>query len=448
VPIKKVPVGNTNFRPRAAEVSIAFCTARVSSLSPSPFAPKSLTVQANPEPGACATALNGIANPTIKTRCKLQSHVFCCSTTSFAGPADGFHEIFGISHKVFFAGWRNFSCEIRNISWTPSAPLWHLIIDVMQCIPLPLSGRAAAALCALWLTLLAASAGNLKIMCLGDSITAGRHYNWRYHLALQLAREGYSQLQWVGSQTPGPTDYRGDYSSAHEGYYGATAARVAAAARAAIERERPDIAIIHLGTNDISQKKSPNDTADDIGVIIDNLRTANPNVIVLLCLIPHPAGSRPLNEALREIVQGREARRCKLLLVDLESDWACRPDADTYDWVHPNLQGTLKITDRLHAALRAHLPSAEPAPAAASKPKLPPDLAARKTVCASAEAGGKAASAVDGNPMTFWAATPTYTQPLIKPEDIVPQWLKVDLGRSEQLSGSGIIWDTAGASYD
>ena len=90
----------------------------------------------------------------------------------------------------------------------------------------------------------------------------------------------------------------------------------------------------------------------------------------------------------------------------------------------------------------------ESAPALPGKSARLTDVAAGKSVRASAELGGKAAWAVDGDPMTMWAATPVSTQPLIKAEDIVPQWLEVDLGKSIALGGSGIVWDMAGASYD
>lgn len=291
-------------------------------------------------------------------------------------------------------------------------------------------------------------AGIVKIVCIGDSITAGRYYNWRYHLALRLEREGYSQLRWVGSQKPTWVDYRGDYPSAHEGYYGATAIEVAGFCEGTIEKEKPDVAIIDLGTNDISQKKKEEESAEAIGRIIDHLRTANPNSAILLCLIPHPAGPGRFNRALEAMAKGRQNPQSPLILVNLAKDWNDQPDADTYDWVHPNLRGALKISDRLHDALVRILPAPESAPMAVEVESPRHDLAAGKPVRASAELGGKAAWAVDGDPMTMWEATPVSTQPLIAPEKIVPQWLEVDLGGSMALEGSGIVWDIAGASYD
>src|SRR5258705_260657 len=71
---------------------------------------------------------------------------------------------------------------------------------------------------------------------------------------------------------------------------------------------------------------------------------------------------------------------------------------------------------------------------------VPINLALNKKATASSEEKGKdnfAANAVDGKPSTRWCASGAQAN----------EWLQVDLGKTETLTGVCIEWEAAGAKY-
>ena len=112
------------------------------------------------------------------------------------------------------------------------------------------------------------------------------HPSYRRLLWQQLQQGGYN-VDFVGSMTTyydglnGPTDFDLD----HEGHGGWRADALLAQAAAWTAAARPDIVLLPAGTNDVLNDESPASTIDEIGQTIDAIRTANPDVVVLLALI-------------------------------------------------------------------------------------------------------------------------------------------------------------------
>lgn len=214
-----------------------------------------------------------------------------------------------------------------------------------------------------------------NILPLGDSITesATGHASYRYWLWNALADAGHT-VDFVGSHQPagvagGPALYPG-FDPHHDGYSGWTADVLAAGLAgpnwqswAAQAQNTPDIALVHIGTNDLELGQGDTSTRDDVGKIIDALRLANPNVTVLLAqIIPDSKVLvKGFNALLPALAAAKNTAQSRVVLVDQYSGFGA--SIDTYDGVHPNEQGEKKMSAKWLAALTPFLPAPTAPPA-------------------------------------------------------------------------------------
>ncbi len=118
---------------------------------------------------------------------------------------------------------------------------------------------------------------------------------------------------------------------------------------------RPDIVLIHLGTNDVFSKQSTDSTVRELGQIIDALRAANPCVAILLAQIisaAHRANTAitALNAHIPELAAAKTTAQSPVIVVDQYTGFDAQ--RDTYDGVHPNALGERKIAQAWYAALK------------------------------------------------------------------------------------------------
>ena len=205
----------------------------------------------------------------------------------------------------------------------------------------------------------AGAAGTWRIMPLGDSITeaSGSRNSFRRPLWQALNDAGFD-TDFVGSRSgnrdgeaPNP-----DFDTDHEGHWGWRADRFLNNNNILnwAQTHRPDVALIHLGTNDIFNGQSVSSTISELGEIIDDLRTANPDIAILLAqIIPTSDTSRPslapLNQAIPGLAADKTTARSPVIVVDQNSGF--NAETDTYDDVHPNIDGENKIANRWFEAL-------------------------------------------------------------------------------------------------
>lgn len=224
----------------------------------------------------------------------------------------------------------------------------------------------------------------LRIMAVGDSITEAKwktpgRDSYRSALWYQLRDAGYTGLDFVGSKVgvkdnPNPP---GDWDKDHEGHYGWRADQIVngnanepAAGRMAdwAATYRPDIALVHIGSNDMNQGQSVASTLDDIRAIVAALRAGNPSVkIAVAQVIPWTKtaatdrATRALNAAMPALAEMSTASS-PVVVVDQNTgyDPACN-----YDKVHPKPCGQRTIADRWVRAMESNgwLPGAGPGPA-------------------------------------------------------------------------------------
>jgi len=223
---------------------------------------------------------------------------------------------------------------------------------------------------ALALTLGAAPAHADPVPCvvpLGDSIThsGSGYFSWRYHFWSALDAEGYT-VDMVGSTT---TDWYGrdfnypnpDMDPDHDGHSGWRADQIADYLPTWTLDYTPDLAIIHLGTNDIFQGESIGSTVDDLEDVVAALRDVNPEVTVLLSQIIPIRGAfytfrvNRLNEAIAELAELLDSAESPVVVVDQNTGFSV--NAETFDGVHPNHRGDQKMGAVYYEAALDHWPT-------------------------------------------------------------------------------------------
>jgi len=192
---------------------------------------------------------------------------------------------------------------------------------------------------ALLLLLLCICAHAERIICIGDSITQGgaRADDYSYRLPLQ----SMVKADFIGTQHAGldpSMKWPDGFDPDHEGYYGATTAQVRERLKESLPKlPAPDIALIYLGTND-----RPGETVGPLEEIVGELRAKNPMVRVYIGLLPGDGWRRVVS---RLLVRGMASR---LRVAAVPPSYG---KADTYDGVHPNPSGQMKMARAWYAAL-------------------------------------------------------------------------------------------------
>ncbi|GHJ16138.1 cellulose binding domain-containing protein [Micromonospora sp. AKA38] len=205
----------------------------------------------------------------------------------------------------------------------------------------------------------AAAAAAIRIMPLGDSITAGPGC-WRALLWNQLRTAGYSNIDFVGSTSDGGScNYGFSYDADHEGHGGFSAVGIADNNQLPpwLNAARPDVVVMHLGTNDLWGGWQSMDTIlAAFTKLVGQMRANNPSMrIVVSQIIPHhgcdtcPADTVTLNNRIPGWAAGLTTAQSPIVVVD---QWTGFDAAtDTGDGVHPNDSGFRKMADRFQPAL-------------------------------------------------------------------------------------------------
>ncbi|MBD1842184.1 cellulose-binding protein [Cyanobacteria bacterium FACHB-63] len=202
---------------------------------------------------------------------------------------------------------------------------------------------------------------SIRIMPLGDSITqADRNHNsYRRPLWLRLRAAGYD-VNFVGSTK---SHYLGnapksDFDPDHEGHWGWEVDEVLAQVDRWSEAAKPDIVLIHLGTNDILRGQNFDSTIAELRKLIETMRKRNPRLKILIAqLIPSSGGetlTQQFNQQIVVLARSMNSQISPVILVDQFSGFDVRQD--TYDGLHPNESGEQKMADRWFQSLDKVLP--------------------------------------------------------------------------------------------
>jgi lysophospholipase L1-like esterase len=196
----------------------------------------------------------------------------------------------------------------------------------------------------------AESNGGVKVMPLGDSITDGIMTPGGYRIGLweKLTAGGYT-VDFVGSLSNGPKSL-GDHD--HEGHSGWRIDQVDANIVNWLKKYNPHTILLHLGTNDISQKYNVSSAPDRLGTLIDHITTTSPDAEVLVAqVIPlayNESGVQAFNAKIPDLVKSRAAAGKRVHLVDMHS---ALTTSDLVDQVHPTASGYNKMANVWYKAL-------------------------------------------------------------------------------------------------
>jgi lysophospholipase L1-like esterase len=191
----------------------------------------------------------------------------------------------------------------------------------------------------------------VRIMPLGDSITFGTpdlgYGGYRRLLGTLLAADGY-MIDFVGSRRSGYIPHPNN-----EGHVGWTIPQLKNGidANRWLETYRPDLVLLHIGTNDIFQGKAAT-AAGNLVALLDDILMRLPDARVIVAQIvgyrqPGDRDHLAFNAAIPGIVASKGPRVFTVGMQELlePSDYA--------DGVHPNAAGYDKMARAWEAAIRA-----------------------------------------------------------------------------------------------
>ena len=206
-----------------------------------------------------------------------------------------------------------------------------------------------------------ASGQSVTIMPLGDSITEAGHLDatYRYWLWHELVAAGYDRVEFVGSKTgvfqPGIPLYQ-DFDQDHSGFGGAMTWELLEGVDELAREFKPDIVLLHIGTNNLRIGLGVASALDDVEDIITAIRSGSPTTQILIAQIipgdnPFMATNVPaFNQGILTIAENLSTDTSPIWAVDQFTGFD--PIVDTHpDGLHPNRYGEIKMANRWFQAL-------------------------------------------------------------------------------------------------
>jgi lysophospholipase L1-like esterase len=196
----------------------------------------------------------------------------------------------------------------------------------------------------------------VKVMALGDSIT-GSPGCWR---ALLWQKLPAARVDFVGTLPPQGCGFT--YDGENEGHGGYLATNVADQNLLVgwLAATHPDVVMMHFGTNDVWSNLPASQILTSFTKLVGQMRAANPAMKILVAkIIPmNPSTCTEcaarvvaLNAAIPSWAAGLTTAASPITVVD---QWTGFDDAtDTYDGVHPNDAGNVKIANRWYPSVSA-----------------------------------------------------------------------------------------------
>ncbi|SCF21755.1 Repeat domain-containing protein [Micromonospora haikouensis] len=183
----------------------------------------------------------------------------------------------------------------------------------------------------------------LRVMPMGDSITYGvgssTGAGYRVGLYSDLTAQG-GRIEFVGSQRSGPAP------NAHQGHSGWLIGDIAGIADSMLNTYRPNVVLLHIGTNDMHNNVDPAGAPGRLGSLIDQIFRTLPQVTLLVSTIvpsSNPATQARIaafNQAVPGLVATRQADGKHVYLVNMSAVTT----ADLVDELHPKDAGYRKMS--------------------------------------------------------------------------------------------------------
>ncbi|KAI4949022.1 hypothetical protein J4E91_005485 [Alternaria rosae] len=167
----------------------------------------------------------------------------------------------------------------------------------------------------------------LRILPLGDSITWGGQpgadngtNGYRAQLIHALIRARYASVDFVGTQRSGLMS-----NNDNEGHPGATISELQGVMKAGLQM-RPNVVLLHIGTNDLARPESPEETWADapkrLAGLLDDVLDICPDAAVLVAKIIQAADTqtndniKTFNDVVPAVVKKKLDQGFKVAVVD------------------------------------------------------------------------------------------------------------------------------------
>ncbi len=206
-----------------------------------------------------------------------------------------------------------------------------------------------------------------RILPLGDSLTQGvlNQASYRPFLYQALQRRNCN-VDMVGSLFGSTSGDPQGVDSNHEGHSEIRTDEIANRVVGWASAAQPDVVLLFAGTNDRFRFYADFQTVDNLVQIVRNLRSVNPNVVVLVAdIIPlrptnpnatwQRGGVERTNPWLPDMVQALSTGRSPVDLVPLYDSLSI--GAHFVDGIHLNRRGDNVVAQRWESALLPHIPS-------------------------------------------------------------------------------------------
>ena len=206
-----------------------------------------------------------------------------------------------------------------------------------------------------------------KIMPLGDSITWDWYYGdnriaseksgYRNYLWYKLKDAGYD-VNFVGSRHTGGA-VSPAFDGNNEGYTGWTSHQIADKVYSFLDKNTPDIILLHIGTNDVTLGQAAD--AEGVERILNEIDRFERNKgvkikVVLAYIIKYkkdPSWTARFNNNLKTMVENRINTGDDITVVNMENGAGIDYNIDMMpDGIHPNNSGYEKMATAWHSALK------------------------------------------------------------------------------------------------
>lgn len=195
----------------------------------------------------------------------------------------------------------------------------------------------------------------INIMPLGDSITFGVGSSdlggYREPLWNKMEATGWD-TRFVGSQQSGPASLLERHNEGHSGW---RIDQISAHITSWLQAARPQIILLHIGTNDILQGASPVVAEARLSYLLSQITTDDPQAeIIVAQIIPlirlgRNANVIAYNNAIPGIVRAFDAQGKHIFSVDM---YDAIPISDLIDGVHPSSLGYASMATVWYTALK------------------------------------------------------------------------------------------------
>jgi lysophospholipase L1-like esterase len=184
--------------------------------------------------------------------------------------------------------------------------------------------------------------GEIRIMPLGDSITAGIGSSSRGGYRVTLWNDlvaDHSHVIFVGSQYNGPASLP---NRNHEGHPGWRIDQISTHIVAWLQTYQPQIILLHIGSNDIIQHHSVSSAPARLRYLLDQITATLPQATVIVAQITplrNPSLNAQViayNRSIPQIVEQMESQGKHVTYVDM---YDAVPVSDLGDGIHPNDAG-------------------------------------------------------------------------------------------------------------